>query len=43
MSGPTYSEQLQRLTADYRNAGQPWPATMRQIAAWAIEEGLWKP
>ena len=43
MTGPTYSEQLQRLAEQYRDAGRPWPATMRQVAAWAIEEGLWKP
>lgn len=43
MSGPTYSEQLQKLTNQYRDGGNPWPATMRQVAAWAIQESLWKP
>lgn len=43
MGGPTYNEQLQKIVAQYRIAGQRWPATARQIAAWAIRESLWSP
>lgn len=43
MPGPTYNEQLRAIIDQYREAGQPWPAESRQIAAWAIEQGLWKP
>ncbi len=39
----TYAEQLQRIVADYRRAEQPWPATMRQVAAWALQERRWRP
>jgi hypothetical protein len=27
----------------YREAGQPWPATARSIAAWALREKHWAP
>jgi hypothetical protein len=27
----------------YRAAGMPWPPKVRDIAIWAIEEGLWEP
>ena len=27
----------------YRKAGNRWPATKRQIAQWAMENGLWQP
>lgn len=43
MRGATYNEQLQHLAEEYRSAGEPWPATLRQVAAWAIENKLWKP
>lgn len=39
----TYNEGLQRIVRDYRENGQPWPATARQIAGWAISNGSWKP
>jgi len=39
----TYTEQLQRIVADYRRAGEPWPATMRQVAAWALGNDRWRP
>ncbi len=38
----TQTEFLQDLVADYREARQPWPATARQIGAWAIQAGYWK-
>jgi len=34
---------LQHIVDQYRNAGQPWPATTHGIAAWALQEGLWRP
>lgn len=39
----TYTEQLQRIIDDYILAEQPWPATTRQIATWAIQHRLWQP
>ena len=39
----TYKEQLQRIVADYRQNGQPWPATAHDMAFWAIETGRWQP
>ncbi|MGI8552814.1 MAG: hypothetical protein ACR2PL_18805 [Dehalococcoidia bacterium] len=43
MSGPSYSEQLQHVVNAYLESGLPWPATTRQIAAWALRENLWAP
>lgn len=37
----TYVRQMQQIVADYRLAKRPWPATAREIAAWAIGEGKW--
>lgn len=39
----TYREQLQGIVADYRQNGQPWPATAHEMAMWAIETGKWQP
>jgi hypothetical protein len=39
----TYKEQLQSIANRYAVSGEPWPASARQIAAWAIREGLWHP
>lgn len=39
----TYTEQLQRIVADYRQSGQPWPATTHEMAMWAISEAKWHP
>jgi hypothetical protein len=38
-----YNEQLQRIVTHYIEAGEEWPATARQIAAWAVGEKLWAP
>ena len=38
----TYLKQMQSIVTDYRLSEQPWPATAREIAAWAIREGRWK-
>ena len=37
----TYTEQLQRIANEYRESGEPWPATVREIASWAIHNNLW--
>lgn len=42
-SGNTYGDQMRKIADQYVNSGQPWPATARQMASWAIREGLWKP
>ena len=39
----SYTEQLQGIVQRYREAHQPWPASARDIGAWAIENGLWAP
>src|SRR5690349_14428585 len=38
-----YTEQLQRIVHQYIDTEQPWPATARQIVAWAIRQDLWAP
>jgi hypothetical protein len=38
----TKTEFLQATVSAYRDAGEQWPATARQIAAWAIQAGYWK-
>ena len=43
MPGPTVTEQRQRIVNTYRQNGLPWPASMRQVASWAVDEGLWEP
>ena len=37
------SERLQKVVRQYREADMPWPATTREVAAWAINAGLWEP
>lgn len=39
----SYEKQMQNIVRAYREAGEPWPASARQIAAWAISEGRWQP
>ncbi len=39
----TYNEQLQAIVSAYIADDQPWPATTRQIAAWAITNKMWAP
>jgi hypothetical protein len=38
-----YNEQMQALVAKYRQAGQPWPATTREMAAWLVRTNQWEP
>lgn len=40
--GGSHREQMQRLVQTYIEAGQPWPAETKQMATWAIEQGLWQ-
>ena len=39
----TYGSCLREIVNDYREAGEPWPATVRQIAVWAYNTGRWEP
>jgi hypothetical protein len=39
----TYTEQLQRLANQYMSATGSIEFTTRDVAAWAISEGLWQP
>jgi len=39
----TYAGQLQQIVGGFRQAGGRWPATSKEMAAWAYREGLWKP
>lgn len=43
MHGLTLTEQRLRIVNDYRASSEAWPATARQIAAWAIRERRWTP
>lgn len=35
-------KQNQKTVRDYRASGQHWPATAKEIADWAIENGRWE-
>ena len=37
-----YAKQMQKIVTEYRLAGEPWPASSKQIAAWAISTGRWE-
>lgn len=39
----TFAEQMQGIVTKYQASGSRWPATAKDIAAWAIEQGHWKP
>lgn len=43
MPRTTYVEMMQRLVEEYRKSGQPWPATARDMAAWAVRSKRWEP
>lgn len=38
-----YAEQMQKIWTDYESAGMPTPASSRDVAVWAVQQGLWKP
>ncbi|MFH1747711.1 MAG: hypothetical protein ABIG44_11805 [Planctomycetota bacterium] len=39
----SYTEKMQEVANKYMDSGQSWPATAREVAAWAIRERLWEP
>jgi hypothetical protein len=39
----THTQMMQEIVDKYIEAGQPWPATARQMAEWAIQSQLWAP
>ena len=39
----TYNEQMQEIARRYEATGEEWPTTLKHIAAWAINRGLWEP
>lgn len=43
MREQTQIERNQQIVRRYREAGQPWPAASKQMAAWAIRQELWAP
>jgi hypothetical protein len=38
----TYTKQMQRIVDDYRLSGEPWPASAKSIADWAIRTSRWE-
>ena len=38
----TYTKQMQKIVEDYRLAGEPWPASAKAIADWAILNKRWE-
>lgn len=38
----TYLKQMQKIVQEYRLTGQPWPASAKSIADWAITSGRWE-
>lgn len=39
----TYNEQLRNIVKVYRQADGNWPASVREIAEWAVRNEMWKP
>lgn len=39
----TYAEQLREIVDDYRESGEPWPTTARDIAVWGYNNDLLAP
>jgi hypothetical protein len=37
-----YKKQMQKIVEDFRLAGEPWPASAKAIADWAIRTGRWE-
>ena len=37
-----YSKEMQKIVDEYRDEGEPWPASTRSIASWAITTGRWE-
>ena len=36
-----YTRQMQRIVQEYRDSGQPWPTSAKNIADWSITTGRW--
>ena len=39
----SYAQQMQKLVDEFIVDGGPWPATLRTVAAWAINTNRWQP
>lgn len=39
----SYREELQKFWTLYEEAGEPVPATAKEVAAWAFANGFWRP
>jgi len=39
----TYAEQMQAIVTQYIDAGETWPASTHEIAAWEIRTKRWEP
>jgi hypothetical protein len=39
----THTQIMQEVVDKYMASGQPWPATSRQMAEWAIQHNQWMP
>jgi hypothetical protein len=37
-----YNKHMNRIVDEYRLAGEPWPASAKAMAAWAISTGRWE-
>lgn len=37
----TYNRQMQKIVEEYRLSGEPWPASTKAMAAWAIASERW--
>lgn len=38
----TYTKQMQKIVEEYRQSGEPWPASSKAMADWAILTGRWQ-
>jgi hypothetical protein len=38
----TYLKQMEKIVEEYRAASEPWPASAKTMAAWAIRTGRWE-
>jgi len=43
MRGQTQTERNQQIVREYQASGQKWPATSKEMAAWALRERVWVP
>jgi len=39
----TFNSALLEIIPAYREAGERWPATVRELAVFAIKNGFWEP